>query len=445
MPDLTKSKSLREERARLAERMKEIKAKADADNGGKGRVLNAEERAEWDRIHNEQNALLERIKDAEAVESIDADLERSAGRLAGGKDSRGTDEPPSSTGDPEKEPDTPEQKTLKLAEYRAFMTWMRGGTRRLTAEQLAIMERRSAAGDEVVQKRAQSVGVDTAGGYLVPDQFSAQVIEALLNFGGMRASRATIIPTSQGGTLLIPTDDDTSNEGEIIGENIEHNEQDVSFKQVALNDYLYSSKIVKVSRQLLNDLMFPIAPFLARKLAQRLGRITNRHFTTGDGASKPEGVVTGATTGVSGATGQSTSVTSNDLVALEHSVDRDYRVAAEWMFHDSTLKALKQMKDGEGRPLWLPGLAVKEPDTILGYQFVVNNHMAEMAASAKSILFGDFSLYYIRDVQGGLILLRLEERYAEKLQVAFLAFSRHDGKLVDAGTRPIKAYVNSAS
>jgi len=124
----------------------------------------------------------------------------------------------------------------------------------------------------------------------------------------------------------------------------------------------------------------------------------------------------------------SLSLDYTDLVDLEHSVDPAYRSnGAQWMFHDTTLALLKSMKAVEdGRPLWLPGLAVNAPDTILGYPFVVNQSMAPAAAGEKAILFGDFSYYFIRDVQD-LRILRLEERFAEYLQVGFLAFLRTDG------------------
>ena len=145
-----------------------------------------------------------------------------------------------------------------------------------------------------------------------------------------------------------------------------------------------------------------------------------------------------------GQVGQTTSVIYEDLVDLEHSVDPAYRAEAEFMFHDDTLKVLKKLKDADGRPLWLPGVAVREPDTILGYNYVINQDMPIMAANAKSILFGDFSKYMIRDVMD-LMLLRLVERYADFAQVGFIAFSRHDGDLLDAGTNPIKHYANSAT
>jgi len=207
---------------------------------------------------------------------------------------------------------------------------------------------------------------------------------------------------------------------------------------------MYTSKIVRISFQLLQDSAFDLESWLARKLGIRIARITNEHFTVGTGTSQPEGVVTGASQGKVGASGQTTSVTYPDLVDLEHSVDRAYRTNGQWMFHDSSLKALKKMEDSQNRPLWLPGIAQREPDMILGKPYIVNNDMPEMAASAKSILFGDFSAYCIRDVLG-VQLLRLVERYADYLQVGFLAFARHDGGMLDAGTGPIKYYQNSAT
>ena len=120
------------------------------------------------------------------------------------------------------------------------------------------------------------------------------------------------------------------------------------------------------------------------------------------------------------------------------------------MFADSTLKALKKIKipqfsgDTNGMPLWQPGLVQGQPDRILGYPFVINQDVAAMAASAKAIVFGDLSKYLIRDVRD-VTLLRLDERYAENHQVAFLAFSRHDGDLLDAGTDPVKLFVNPAA
>ncbi len=213
---------------------------------------------------------------------------------------------------------------------------------------------------------------------------------------------------------------------------------------MTIQAFMYSSKLVRVSFQLLQDSAFDLNSFLARKLGERIGRITNTHFTTGDGTAKPNGVVTASTQGKVGATGQTTSVKYEDLVDLEHSVDPAYRNGAEWTMHDNTLGAIKKLVDSQGRPLFVPGIAANAPDTILGYSFVSNNDVAQMAANAKSILFGNFSKYLIRDISG-FQMLRLVERYAEFFQVGFIGYSRHDGDLIDAGTNPIKHYANSAT
>jgi HK97 family phage major capsid protein len=134
------------------------------------------------------------------------------------------------------------------------------------------------------------------------------------------------------------------------------------------------------------------------------------------------------------------------LVAIQHSVDPAYRTNAAWMFSDSMLAQIKQMVDAStGRPIWLPSMVGGQPDTILGDPYVINQSMAAAAGSGagKSLAYGDLSKYLIRDVRD-ITLLRLDERFADYHQVAFLAFSRHDGDLLDAGTHPVKHALNKA-
>jgi len=152
---------------------------------------------------------------------------------------------------------------------------------------------------------------------------------------------------------------------------------------------------------------------------------------------------------VTAATGGATSVTYNNLVDLEHAVDPLYRAKGKYMFHDSTLKALKKLVDSANRPLWQPALTASfgngaEP-TILDHPYVINNDMPVMAANADSILFGDLTKYLYRKVAGGTTIMRLTERYADFLQVGIMGFLRADGQLVDAGTHPVAVFVNSAT
>lgn len=450
MPALVTAKELRANRARIAARMNELLEKPAGDNS----QLSVEQRTEFDRLHADQGALKGDIDRIEEHEALMADLASSPGPVAGGRqaeDPEGDDDPGERITLRDEEDDRADARLGRIIArgakrnprlHAAYDMFIRYGMGALNTEQRTLMATRMASVPQ--ELRAQSTAVDTAGGYVVPDGQMQAIVEARLFYGGMRQSRATTITTQTGANIPVPTDNDTTNTGALIGENTQQSQQDVTFGQKTLNAYMYTSKIILVSRQLLTDAGFPIQPYLTRKFGQRLGRIQNTHFTTGDAASKPEGVVTGSTSGVSGASGQTTSFIYNDFVNLEHSVDRDYRENAQYMTSDTGLKAIKLLKDGEGRPLWVPGLALRQPDSILGYNYIVNNDVAVPAASAKSLLFGDFSQYYIRDV-AEIMVLRLDERYADSLQVGFLAFARSDGKLMDAGTHPIKYFQHAAS
>ena len=185
----------------------------------------------------------------------------------------------------------------------------------------------------------------------------------------------------------------------------------------------------------MQDTAFDLSGFLTRVFGERFARMVNTHCTAGDGVSKPSGVMTEATLGVTAAS--ATEFTADELMDLEHSVDRAYRRNARFMMSDDALRVVKKLKDGAGRYLWLASPADGEPDTILGHAYTINQDVPAIAPSAKSILFGDFSKYYIRRIAGARVL-RLVERYADYNQIAFVAFQRWDGALIDAGTHPVK-------
>lgn len=323
----------------------------------------------------------------------------------------------------------------------AWRSWMREGAADLTSEERSIL--RSGFVDKK-ELRAQGVATGAAGGYMVPAPFRAKLVETMKFFGAVR-DVAEVITTETGATLPWPTNDDTANVGAILAENTQVTEQDATIGQADVGAYMYTSKLVRVSLQLLNDSAFDVESWLARKLGERIGRAQNAHFTTGTGTAQPEGIQTNATIGKTGLTGQTTSVIYDDLIDLIHSVDPAYRLGgrAGFMLHDTTLGAARKLKDGQNRPLWEPSVQAGIPDTLLGYKYTVNQDMPVMAANARSILFGDFFAgYLVRDVQD-VQLMRLAERYADFLQVGFLAFARTDGTPQDASA--YKAYRNSAT
>mgnify|MGYP000886339313 FL=1 len=200
----------------------------------------------------------------------------------------------------------------------------------------------------------------------------------------------------------------------------------------------------------MQDSFIDIETYIQGLLAMRLGRITNTHYTVGTGSGQPRGVVVGAASGKVGTTGQTTTVTYDDLVDLEHSVNRAYRLnpGVAWMMADSSLKVVRKVKDTSGRPIFVPGYDVNipggAPDTLLGRRIIINDDVAAMAANAKSILFGDFKKYVIRKVMDFTIFRMTDSAFTLLGQVGFVAFRREGGNLIDAGGA-VKYYANSAT
>lgn len=331
----------------------------------------------------------------------------------------------------------------RTEESQALRAMLTGGLSNLSQEQRSAM----AARQNPDIRAAMSTTTGSEGGYTVATEFSRSLIEAMKLMGGVRAV-ASAIQTSTGAQMLFPTADSTAEEGEIVGQNAPASGGDTSFGQASMDVYKYSSKSIAVPFELLQDSFIDIETYIKSLLALRLGRIQNRHQTVGTGTGQPRGIVTGAAVGKTGATGQTTGVTYDDLVDLEHSVDPIYRSAAGWMLHDDTLKVLRKIKDTQGRPIFVPGYEQGNPggapDRLLGRVININQNMAPMAANAKSILYGDFKKYLIRDVMDVTLFRMTDSAFTLKGQVGFVAFCRSGGNLLDVGGA-VKAYVNSAT
>lgn len=334
-------------------------------------------------------------------------------------------------------------------EMRVFLDWARNGLQGLTPEQQTIARQRMAP------VQGAGVGTGAAGGFTVPQEFLALLETAMRAYGGMREV-ATIISTDSGADMPMPTNNDTGNSGSIIAENTAQSTVDVTFGQIILRAFMYTSGIVPVSYQLLQDTAFDIGAWLATQLGTRLARIENNHFTVGTGvATQPQGIANasvGLTIGHTLATGNTLGFTYLGLVSAEHSVDPAYRrsPACRWMMSDTALRQVRLILDSQNRPIFVPGYTIGNdavggaPDTLMGYRISINQDMPVPAANARSIAFGDFSKYFIREVRGTQVV-RLNERFADALQVAFFGYQRVDGRIIDAGMNPIRLLQNSAT
>ena len=301
------------------------------------------------------------------------------------------------------------------------------------------------------ETRDQLLVPDSAGGFLVPQGFSEELIEQMKYWGGMREV-SRIYPTATGNQVDWPSYDDTAAVATIVGEAAAIPEQDIVFGQKQLNAYKYTSGYVDVSWELLQDSFFNFEALLARAFAIRFGRGTNLHFTSGNGTTQPEGIVTATNNTLDLTTGGA--LAYQDVVNLKYSVNKIYREMPDsrFMFNDEIEKRLMLISTSEAMPLWAPSIRDGAPDTVLGIPYTINNDMStDFAVGADKppvMLYGQLSTYLIRDV-APMSMMRLDELKALNGLVTFLAWSRHDGRFMSAvantGDTPVKGLKPAAA
>ena len=275
-----------------------------------------------------------------------------------------------------------------------------------------------------------STGASGAGSELVPKSFYSEVQTALKNVAPLRGI-CKIIQSDTGETLRIPVNDDSSNSGVIIAENAEHSALDMSFTEISLGAYTYSSRLVKCSNELLQDSGIDLAQFLGQQLGERIGRIQEQHFLTGTGSSQPQGIITAASTTTAAS---ATAITINDLITLMNAVDPAYKKTGgktAFVMHQTVWSALRKLQDSQGRQLISDIQAGQAPE-LFGYPVLLTSGMdSTFVATKKTVLFGNFDYYAIRDV-ANLVVARSADRFFEFNQTAFLALQRTDAKCLNA-------------
>jgi HK97 family phage major capsid protein len=462
MADILTAKALREKREPLAKRIQELRDKIHSED----RDFTAEEKASWEAVNKDYDALTVKIQIAERAEQVKAESEKRVGDQKTGRDDF--------DGKDQRSKDKAKTKADRRALRRygwlakditeedrclALQGWLRAQTgRELRTEHkeavakcglnphrrsidLHISRNYRSVKKMAGEHRALAVNLGTSGGYTVPEGFVNNLEVALLQYAMVR-QWADVMRTSSGQDLPWPEVNDTTNKGAILAESATVSSQDVAFSQMVLKAYKYTSKLVLVPVELLEDSAFDMAATLGELLGIRIGRIQADHFTTGTGASQPNGYITAATSGVTAAS--TSAIAADEIYALKHSVDPAYRgqPGVGFTMNDAILLKVKQLKDGIGRYLWQSGLAQGSPDTLDGDPIFINQSMdSTIASGKKTMAYGALRKYKIRDVSA-VRLRRLVERYADADQEGFVMFMRADGNLLDSGTHPIKYMVH---
>ena len=415
-------KRLQEKRAKIADKMAKLVEAAEKEDRG----LTSDERTQWDAMRAELETLDQRIADLKEAEELRRSVEVPINPLPSETREYELDD----FGNPVKpKKKSPDQRADEEQQYTdAFMALLRSdqpGMIDLSQEQRKLIREHF-----VPETRAQGTVPKSTGGYLIPTTLAMRIIETMKAYGGIRQF-ATVMNTTAGETINWPTNDDTGNEGELVAEHAQVDETELEFGQKDLGAYKYSSKVVRVSIEILQDSAFALDSFIVRKFGQRLGRITARHYATGTGDKQPQGLLPAANVGYT-AEG-STDIGYTDLLRLKHSVDPAYRNmgGCRWVFNDGVLLQFKEMLDGYGRPLWKPSMADGTPALIDGDPYVIDQGCPDPKAGTVPMAYGDLSEFVIRDVLG-FTLHRMIEKYIDYGQIGFLAFMRTDSDLMDS-------------
>ena len=274
-------------------------------------------------------------------------------------------------------------------------------------------------------QNALQVGTDSEGGYLVPDEFERTLVEALEEENFFRTI-ATTIQTSSG-DRKIPV---VASRGEAawIDEEGAFAESDDTFGQVSIGAYKVGT-MIKVSDELLNDSAFNLEAYISKEFGRRIGSKEEEAFFIGNGTGKPTGILNTTGGAADGTTTAAAAIAFDDVMDLFYSVKAPYRKKAVWALNDTTVKALRKLKDNNGNYIWQPSVQAGQPDMILNRPYHTSSYVPEVAAGKKVMAFGDFSYYWVADRQGR-SFKRLNELYAANGQVGFLASQRVDGKLI---------------
>jgi HK97 family phage major capsid protein len=237
---------------------------------------------------------------------------------------------------------------------------------------------------------------------------------------------ATVIQTSSG-DRKIPV---VASKGEAawIDEEGAYPESDDSFGQVSIGAFKVAT-MIKVSDELLNDNVFNLEAYISKEFGRRIGTKEEEAFFIGDGKGKPTGILNAAGGASDGVTTATANITFDDVMDLFYSLKAPYRKKAVWLLNDTTVKALRKLKDNNGNYIWQPSVQAGVPDMILNRPYHTSSYVPEAAAGNKVMAFGDFSYYWIADRQGR-SFKRLNELFAATGQVGFLASQRVDGKLI---------------
>ena len=287
--------------------------------------------------------------------------------------------------------------------------------------------------------------VTTSGSGLLGTTFHGSLVSHLVDNSAILAAGATVLQTETGETYKVPKSTAFSSAA-IIAEGGTITESDPTLGSVSLASYKYGFSL-QVSTELAEDAAFDLLGFIGEQAGTALGNGFGAHAITGTGSSQPRGITIDTTGGVTGGTAVAGAFTADNLIDLYHSVAEPYARSrsAAWLMRNATLGAVRKLKDSQNRYLFDVNapLGSGASGTLLGRPVYADPNVAAVGLSAKSVVFGDLSKYWVRIV-GGVRFERSDDFAFQNDLVTFRALARLDGALIDT-TGACKHFVGGAS
>lgn len=284
-------------------------------------------------------------------------------------------------------------------------------------------------------RNAMQADSDTGGGfYTTSEQFANRLIEAVDSETFFRSALGCTVTTlTDAQSLGIPTRASDLDDIDWTTELATGNETQLAFGKRELKPHPMAKR-VKLSKKLMR-LNSQVVDLVLRRLGYKFATTQEWNFMNGNGVQRPLGVFVPSTDGISTArdvsTGNTTGFAASNgadvLFDALYTLKSQYQRTAKWIFHRDVVRAIRKMKDGEGRYIWQPGIVGGQPATILDRPFFMSEFAPNTFTTGQYIgILGDFSNYEIVDALN-MEVQRLDELYAETNQVGFIARAETDG------------------
>ena len=250
-----------------------------------------------------------------------------------------------------------------------------------------------ARGDRAVELKTLRLSGDPQGGYLAPDEISAEMVRNLVEFSPVR-SLASVRTTGAPAVKYPKRTGVTSATWDAELQDATESEPAFGMHTVTIHKL---QTYVDISNELLADTGGMAEAEVRLALAEDFGKLEGRAFVSGSGVGQPFGRLHDSAVGYTFSGNASTlgSAPADLLITAMYALPAVYRNRGTWMMNGSTLAAIRKLKDGTtGNYLWQPAYTAGQPETILGRPVVEAVDMPDIGTAAEPIIFGDIESAY---------------------------------------------------